>query len=444
MMITPKMIVDRKRLDAWAGRSDVRLGVAIVLVIFHLAAFTRAAHVRLHLPFNVAPGETPYYSNPDIGSLQGYPRQPHRWSRLVVSRWDAQHYIGFAVRGVTSCPKDPKTARDGDYMSCGLVWMPSYGLIAGTISDLTHAPPDYVLLAMSILAALAINFLWTSTTITSRMGRLEAYLALLAFNLFPSAFFVVTPYAEAASFAFALGGFICLANNRWILGGALIGASTGLRTAAAGFAVGFGIAALYEIWKRRQAKDKQWWRPLVGAALAGWGQIATMLYLYVTLHEPLANLRAQHAFGANNKEGLQFLRLLNPKFYVQGMSVQHMDGVIVVASIALIALGAREALKRFKRTEAIYLAAATAAIMIIPLAAKSYYYWGLNRYMLLAPLTFVCAGVIGRKHRAFYVGWLLLSFAFYWHVEMCSYISQGDRNVCPCLGRTEFTMPYGS
>ena len=98
------------RLRTLPGERGFRLAVAVALVIFHLAAFTRAAHVRLGVPFNSAPGSAPYYSNPDAAALMPAPRQPHHWSRLVVSRWDAQHYIGFAIRGLTSCPKDGASA----------------------------------------------------------------------------------------------------------------------------------------------------------------------------------------------------------------------------------------------------------------------------------------------------------------------------------------------
>src|SRR5690349_20302653 len=98
-----------RRLAPIAASRWFRLVVASVLVIFHLVAFSCAGKDRLGVPFNSAPGHAPYYSDPDTSSLGGYPRQPHYWSRMVVSRWDAQHYIGFAVRGLTSCPTDGKT-----------------------------------------------------------------------------------------------------------------------------------------------------------------------------------------------------------------------------------------------------------------------------------------------------------------------------------------------
>ena len=142
-----------------------RAAVAVALVIGHLVAFTIAGHQRLGVPFNSAPGEAPYYSDPDAHALMQPPRQPHHWSRLIVSRWDAQHYIGFAARGLYACPKDG-TGRQ--FVGCGLAWMPTLGLLARGVTDATGAPPDYVLLLFSLIAAIIINLLWTSRTIVSR------------------------------------------------------------------------------------------------------------------------------------------------------------------------------------------------------------------------------------------------------------------------------------
>jgi hypothetical protein len=71
-------------------------------------------------------------------------------------------------------------------------------------------------------------------------------------------------------------------------------------------------------------------------------------------------------------------------------------------------------------------------------------YWGLNRYLLLCALTYFSAGVLVKKLPVAYVLWLLLTLIFYWNIEMCSYVSQGDPHVCPCFGHMEFTMPFAS
>ena len=433
------MRVTRARLAELAPKRSFRIAVAAAFVLGHLVAFTVAGHTRLHLPFNSAPGQEIYYSDPDAHALMPAPRQPHYWSRLIVSRWDSQHYIGFAVRGLTACPKG---GTGQQFLSCGLAWMPTLGLLAGAVTDATGAPPDYVLLVFSMIAALVINLLWTSRTMVKQLGLFEAYAALVAFNVFGSAFYVVTPYNEACVFACMLGGYICLANGRWLRAGALIGAATALRPTAVGFAAGFGCAALVAAWQARKAAAPRWWRPLVAIPLAGWGQLVMMAIFAIMLGDAKAYVHAQFAFGGANA-GLHGHRFLEAPFYLLSFTSQHMDGVLLFGSLAVIALTVRELAAKLPRPELTFLAVASAAMAILPMAAL-WGYWGLNRYLLMCPLIFVAAGVLARKHRALFVLWLVACVAIYWHVELCSYISHGDPRVCPCLGRMQFTMSFES
>src|SRR5262249_53491184 len=139
--------------------------VATALALAHLAAFVDAAHTHLHIPFNNAPGAHLQFIDPMVDSLGSQPRQPPHWSRLAVSRFDAQHYIGFALRGLSACPTDPtKSNRGHAYLSCGLAWMPDYGVVGGWISRITHLEPDVVLVAMSVLCAIILNLLWVCPT----------------------------------------------------------------------------------------------------------------------------------------------------------------------------------------------------------------------------------------------------------------------------------------
>ncbi len=71
-------------------------------------------------------------------------------------------------------------------------------------------------------------------------------------------------------------------------------------------------------------------------------------------------------------------------------------------------------------------------------------WWGITRYSLLCPLTFLGVGWLSRRHKGLVVLWLILSLLFYWHLELCGYISQGDPKVCPCMGRMEFSLPISS
>jgi hypothetical protein len=432
----------RRKIGPLAATSWFRLGVATLLVMCHLLAFSRAGHSRLGLPFNSAPGQAPYYSNPDAPATQGYPRQPHHWSRLLVSRWDAQHYIGFATRGLTSCPTNGKTATDGDYLACGLNWFATFGEAGGIVTRTTGLAADVSMLLLALIAAILLNYLWTSKAITDRLGQAESYGALIAFNLFPSAFYVVTPYTEGVTLALVIAGFACLLRERWIWSAILIGASTALRLTAGGFGVALGCALLYAAWERRRANKPDWYKPLYAIPLVLWGLIVYIIVLKLSVGDGFAFFRAQKAFTIPGDGGWEFSRLVNPVYYLRGFTSQHLDSIVVIGTFAVIALTGREVLRRFGPASSIFLVVATVLLACAPLAVHRSQYWGLNRYFLLLPLTFFATGVMARKHFAVYVLWLALCATLYWHIELCSYISQGKPAVCPCMGRVEFTMPF--
>lgn len=421
-----------------AGRKSVRFGFAALFVCFHLAMFWRAGHLRLGLPFDDAPGESVSFSDVHAPSTRGYPRQPHHWSRLVLSRWDAQHYIGMATRGLSGCP-DHTAASDLEYLDCGLGWLPAFGLTGGVVAKVTRLAPDFALVLISLVAAFFVNFLLTAPMITDRIGRIEAYGALLAFNLFPSAFYMVAPYTEALTLALALGGLWALSKQRWFVAAAMVGATTALRAQGAAFAAGLGLALLYVAYTRWRAKTPRWWVPVLAGPLCVWGQVATVIGLRFAVGDARAFLRARNAFGDQHF----WSRVVQPTNYLKGIHAQHLDMVVLAAVMLILILTAREVLQKFPREQAIYLA--TATLVTIPASIVApLHWWGINRYLLMCTLVFLGAGVLARRHRAFFILWLFLSLALYWHVELCSYVAQGDPKICPCLGGMEFTMPFGS
>lgn len=428
------------RLDTVAATSHFRVLVSTLLVVMHLVLFTVAGHEKLDLPFNSAPGNAPYFSDPDAPELRPILRQPHYWSRLIVSRWDSQHYISFAIRGITSCPTDP-SAYDYEYMQCGLAWLPGWGLTAGVLVDTTGMPADFALLFLSLIAALALNILWTSPLLVERFGRFETYMTLIAFNLFPSAFYIVTPYTESATMALALGAYLCVIRDRWGWAGLLVGASTALRAGAMVFAFGLCAAAVVAAFYRYREDNPKWWRPLIAGPLSGWGIAVTMLLFKIFLHEPFAYNRARDAFGDESVPS----RIFDAQFYLRAFSSQHLDGVMLVGSIAIVALMWRHLRKRMQREELTYFGIASLLTVLLPATMlQDDQYWGFNRYLLLAPIIFFAAGQMAREHKAVFVLWLVLCAAMYWNIELCSYISHGNPGTCPCLGRLEFTLPFQS
>lgn len=333
----------------------------------------------------------------------------------------------------------PARARDADFLECGLGWLPAYGETARLLAYVTGLPADVALLAISILAAIAINLMWLSGTMTERIGERQAALALVAFNLFPTAFYVVTPYPEAATLALCLGGFLALCRQRWLLAGLLIGTATALRIQAGVFGIALACAALVAAHARRRDGRVGWWLPLLAVPLAGWGQLAEMIVLRICTGDAWAYWRARVAFGDTTRAW----RLWDPNYYLQAFSAQHMDGVILGGVIVVMVLASREVLLRFRREEAVFLTVASFAMVPIAIMAPIGT-WGMTRYLLLCPLVFLCGAALWRRYAVLGVMWLGLCAVFYWQIELCSYVSQGSKQACPQLGRIECALPWGS
>jgi hypothetical protein len=414
-----------------AATTVARVAVATLLVCFHLAVFTRASHSRLALPFNSEP-EAPYFSNPNAAALSD-PRQPTHWSRLAVSRFDAQHYIATAVRGLSACPTTPN-APDSAYLDCGLGWLPAWGTIGGAVSRITTLASDKALLILAILAALALNILWTSPTIVKRIGRGAAWGALIGFNAFPSAFYLVTPHSEAATLALGLAGFIALANERWFLAAALVGASTALQPSSMAFALALAAALGVVAYLRRGQPNS--WRPLLALPLCVWGQLVTLIGLQIFVGDWSAYLRARHAFGATYQWG----RLFDIPHYMKGLAGQDMDGAMLFATFGIIALTAREAMKRLKPAEATYVIVASTMAIVLAVVTPMQY-WGQTRLLLTCMLAFFGLGVLARNYTYLFIPWCVLSLAFYWQVDVCDYVTQGNHATCPSLGHNELSLP---
>lgn len=426
------------RLASWAPRRSFKLAVATSFALVHLLVIGHAGKARLNLPFNNAPGWHLAYSDPNADSLGPIPRQPANWSRLIVSRFDSQHYIGFALRGISSCPKDPAQANHGwGYLRCGLGWLPAYGVAGGMISDVTGLEPDVSLVLLSVLCAIIVNLLWISPTLIKRLGLFEAYMVLIAWNCYAGAWNLVIPTTEPVVLALAVGGFIALANERWVLSAILIGACTSLRIPTASYAFALGCCLLFAAWERYRKRTPQWWRPLLAVPFCGWGQFVTMGVFQAKLHNWHAFFDARFAFGDHNR----LERLFDITYFVRGFASQCADMVIYLGLIGIMVLTWRPVLARFDRTQRVFIVIASVITTVLAVAA-AYQHWGLTRYMMLCPLPFLCMGTFARRHRAAFILWLVVSCSIYWNFEVCSYVTQGNPTACPCLGKLELSMPW--
>jgi hypothetical protein len=428
----------REQLAVWATRRSFKIAVATLFAVVQLWVVAQAGKDRLNLPIDTAPGLHLEFKNPMANSLGAIPREPPEWSRLIWSRWDSQHYIGFALRGLSACPTDPALANHGwGYADCGLAWLPAYGVAGGVVSHVTGVEPDVALILISVVCAIIGNLLWISPELIKRVGLFQAYMILVAWNCYAAAWNLVIPTTEPVVIALALGGFVALMNERWIWAGVLIGASTALRIPTASYAFALGCAYLFAAWDRYRLKKPQWWKPLVAVPLCGWGQLATMIVLQWKLHNWHAFFDARFAFGDKNRLG----RLFDIKYFVAGFQSQCADMVIYLGLISIMLLMWRPVLAKFGRTERVFIVISSVITTLLAVAGAMHY-WGLTRYMMLCPLAFLCMGEFAKRHRAAFVLWLIVSCAIYWNFEVCSYVTQGNPVLCPCLGRIELSMPW--
>lgn len=403
--------------------------LAAVFVAAHLGAFALAGRA-LGVPFNTKPGEPPHYVDIHSNSLKRGEREPTHWSRLVYSRWDAQHYLSFAIRGFEGCPRQRATPENiREFLACGLAWLPAYGLLGGMTSRWLLVDADYALIIISAISAWTLMYLWTTGAMVRKLGPQATLGSVIALNAFPSAFYLVAPYAESITLATAFAGFVALCSDSWLIAAILIGAASAFRIAAVCFAIGFGCAAAAAALTERAEGTRTWWRKLCYVPLTVWGLVATMSYYGARYGDPLLYNHVRRAFGDRPVFG----RLVSPDFYVRGLGAMHYDIVMLLALVGFVATFGRSLLRRFRLEERIFLVVSAAVGIVVPIMNASDY-WGLNRYMLLSPMAFLCVGLLLTKSRPLFASWIAFCGFMYWRVELCSFVSHGSRGACPTLG----------
>jgi hypothetical protein len=191
----------RENLARVAQRVPFRICVAFLFIVAHLL-LAKSMGTRYGLPFNAEPGERPAFNDPSVEMV------PSHWNRLVVSRWDSQHYIDLALRGHSQCPRTGlPTPMTPILYRCQLNFWPGYPFLGWLASFGGRFPVDYALLAISLIASFAFLFMWTGPTMVNALGVAGTYASLLAVNAHASGFALVTIQTEPCLLAFTLGSF---------------------------------------------------------------------------------------------------------------------------------------------------------------------------------------------------------------------------------------------
>jgi hypothetical protein len=398
-----------------------RAAVATLIVMLHLVAAAAFGWSRFGVPFNRAPGAEPAFHNPAVEE------SPPNWNRLVVARWDSEHYINLALRGYTYCPTE--RIRQGPLppptMKCDLAFYPGYAMLGRAASLGGAVPIDYALLAVSLVSAWTFLFLWTGKEIVGALGLYGAYVSLAVWNAFTTAFALVTIQTEACVLALSLGAFVALSRRRLWLGAVLAGAASGMRISGAATSVAY-VAALFAItWMERQRSVRPYVERSLMAVASGWGVLATMGFFWVRFHDPLLYV---HAHGQSYGHSPSLLSILVPeaRWILRSLDSWLHEGVWLFAMVLWLAAGYRAALRGFPKAGQVYWGVLSAMVLFISgIGSVSRGFAGMNRYLLLLlPAFFAIGKLVGRKPAALLV-WLAFSLFHYLQVDLCFYI--GDR-----------------
>ncbi len=414
----------RARIERLLGSLLFRIPFAALLLGLHLAAATTLGTQRFDAPFNRAPDSAPAFV--DVTN-----RAAQNWNRLVVARWDSEHYISLALRGYSQCPRMSLKDRDvRPYLpTCTLSFYPGYAFVGYLASIGGRLPIDYTLLGISLLSSMTLLVMWTSRSITSRLGVYGAYLSLLLFNAFTTGFTLVTIQTDPLFLALTLGAYIAF-DRRWYGFGALLaGAASGIRVTGAATGFAYGLALLVMTFRERPTSPLRWARRGIELLLPGWGLFAMMAVHQVRLGDPLIYFHA-HSQAFGHEVGLKN----DPGILLRSIDLPLHEGVFLVLMMLFLLLTHREAMKKFDFGSSVFWYALVATgLGIAMLGSFGLSFAGMNRYFLLAMPIFFGMAMLMKRRPLLLAAWLAFSMWHYWQVDLCFYTSgPGDHSLKQC------------
>jgi len=334
-------------LRALAQTIGFRLAVAALLLGAHLITYLSFARERFDVPINKAPDAPPVFVAPAIEQVTA------TWDRLVFSRWDSAHYISLLERGYSQCP--PQDLRDASpgFMHCNFNFYPGYPALTWVINRALHLPADYALWAVSLVASFVFLFLWTDRKMVRALGVGTVYASLIAFNVFPTGFTLVTLQTEPCALVFTLAAFLCLARQRWLLGAVFAGAASAMRLNAAAVSVAMAAAIATELWMSPPKRWTDWATGLVSMVVSGWGVLAITGYHWLRYHDPLLYVHA-HAETYGHTTSLMSVFDPKPEWLLRSIDHPLHEGVVCLLALIWFLLGRKAAMGGFTTPERVF------------------------------------------------------------------------------------------
>jgi hypothetical protein len=417
------------RLRQVATKTWFRALVAAAFLAFHVFCLGRVGQDRLGLVFNSAPGQPPTIADWSTPMTNGVPAN---WNRLILSRWDSQHYMGIAIRGFSQCPRQDMRPQDLSAVvyKCDFSFYPGYAVMAHYASLGEKIPIDFAMMLVSFVTGFLFLFWFTSPVITSRLGVGTTYLALLLFNLFPTGFMIVTLLTEPPVLAFTLGGFVAIAKKQWIPAALLAGAATAMRVSGAAAGAACGLALLASFYTDRPKTPLRWTERVVACLLAPWGLVLMMGWYWYQYYDPLLYVHS-HASAYKHMSSSDMFPMAYD-FWLRALNNPSREVVWIAVCLLVLAMGCRRALAPFELVPRVYMYALAFLGAGISLAGSwNLGFLGMNRYWLLVLPLFFSLAVVFRRYRLALVVWLAVSGWFYWNVEACDFLAQySSASVC--------------
>src|SRR5262249_25067344 len=146
------------------------------------------------------------------------------------------------------------------------------------------------------------------------------YMSLVAFNVFPTAFALVTVQTEPVVLVSTLGAFIALQRGRPNLGAVLAGISAGIRITGAATSVAYSLALLAALYSDRRLPSPRVALETLGRIfVSAWGRWAMMIYFQIRFHDPLLYVHS-HAAAFGHEPSL--LEVFHPPKEIVLRSIQ--------------------------------------------------------------------------------------------------------------------------
>ncbi len=416
-------LLERPEIRRLASSLPFRAAVSVAFLAFHLVVLTELGRERFNLPFNISPNSPPAFANGPTDAV------PANWDRLIVSRWDAQHYIALALRGYDTCPRKidlGPTNFPENAPGCQVQFYPGYPFVGRVLTNLFRIPIDYSLFAVSLASSFLLMMLWTSREMTRTFGLGTTYLSLVLLNTFTTGYFLVAVYTEPLALVLTLGSFLLFRKRLYLLAALAAGATGIVRPTGVATCVACALAIVFvTLSSDRPKKPLGWVSRAVAVPLSGWGVVALMGYFQYRFGDPFLYAHAikrVHGFEAS------FASALFPSytFITRSLWLAPNDGIWVGAALFWFALGHR-ILSSAAPQDRVYWYGLYALTMATTMVGRvQYSYVGSSRYVLLAiPLFFAMANVL-RKSAPAAVVWIGLSMMHYWSVSGCYYVGRGQ------------------